>query len=692
MAEGNQTLVALFRELVRLTVLDEGSPNAFRARAYERAMEAIAGHSGDLGELSLKQLQAIDGIGASTGQKIREFFERGTIGKLEELRQKFPPELVELSAIPGLGPKTLLRLRSELGVRNLQDLRRALEQRRLRELPGLGEKLEEKLRLAVERTSTRAKDKRRPTAEVMPIARELVEALAALPGVERAQYCGSLRRLRETVADVDIVVAAREAQPVREAFVKLKMVREVIGSGDTKASVRTSTGLQVDLRIVEPHQFGAACQYFTGSKAHNIKLRQRALERGWTLNEYGLSDTATGRVIAPETEEAIYRALGLPLVPPPMREDRGEIELAEAGQLPGALKLEDVRGDLHVHTDLSGDGRSALEDVLASGPDGGRDRAPERAPHRPPSRDRAGRGRGAPEGGRNRHRDRDQRRARPARRLERGAAAGPWRGRDVRGQHRHAPHTRARPDGVGRAAGDARLRGPGPHRQPVAARALPRLAAAPPGPPAAVSAPRRVFLLSPADCAGKRARLLLLRVGSESELALRLHGPEGAALGELFSFVSSLYFRGKLAYARAFARPPLGQGGIHVITPSDGLKPPESRVRPSDLQRFGRVPIDLDEPRYREPLLRDLLALAASCGEAEVVLLGSVASGKYADLVAPILGARLVFPLAFVGRGDMSRGGLMLRSVSERRELTYVPLLGAERRGSRPPRLTPRVD
>jgi DNA polymerase (family 10) len=200
----------------------------------------------------------------------------------------------------------------------------------------------------------------------MPIARELVTALEELPGVERAQYCGSLRRLRETVADVDIVAAAREPSAVRDAFLKLKLVRQVLGSGETKASVLTATGLQVDLRIVEPRQFGAACQYFTGSKAHNIKLRQRALARGWLLNEYGLSDVATGTVIASETEEAIYRALGLPLVPAPMREDRGELELAEQGELPGEVRLGDVRGDLHVHTTLSGDGRSSLQEVVAS--------------------------------------------------------------------------------------------------------------------------------------------------------------------------------------------------------------------------------------------------------------------------------------------------------------------------------------
>ena len=204
----------------------------------------------------------------------------------------------------------------------------------------------------------------------------------------------------------------------------------------------------------------------------------------------------------------------------------------------------------------------------------------------------------------------------------------------------------------------------------------------------APSGPDRIFLLSPADSSGKRARLL---EGSDVDLARRLRAADGAPLGEVFSFVSSLYFRGKLAYARAFARPPRGLAGVHVITPCDGLLGPEASVRVGDLRRYADVPIDPDEPRYRRPLLRDLRALARSSAEAEVVLLGSIASGKYADLLTSVLGARLLFPSDFVGRGDMSRGGLMLRSVAEGRELRYVPLQGAARHGPRPARLRPIV-
>jgi DNA polymerase (family 10) len=245
MSHGHDSLAALFRELTELTVLDEGSPNAFRARAYEKAMEVVTSHRGELASLTEKQLTALDGIGPSTAKKIREFFEKGTIAKLEELRQKYPPEFVELGKIPGLGPKTLVRLRSELGVRNLQDLRAALEGQKVRGISGLGEKLEQKLLAATARMGETGKDKRRPIAEAMPIARELVQALEALPAVERARYCGSLRRLRETVADVDIVAASREPSAVRDAFTKLPMVRDVIGSGETKTSVLTAIGLGV---------------------------------------------------------------------------------------------------------------------------------------------------------------------------------------------------------------------------------------------------------------------------------------------------------------------------------------------------------------------------------------------------------------------------------------------------------------
>src|SRR4029453_15079399 len=206
---------------------------------------------------------------------------------------------------------------------------------------GLGAKAEEKLQHAIERMAASGPEERRPISVAMPIPDEFVAALRAPPEGERARHCGSLRRLRETVADVDIVAASGEPAAVREAFVRMPTVREVLGGGDTKTAVLTPTGLQVAPRVVDPRQCGAACQYFTGSKAHNIKLRQRALARGWLLNEYGLSAAKEGGVSARESEEAIYRALGLPLIAPAMREDRGEIEQADEGTLPASVRMED---------------------------------------------------------------------------------------------------------------------------------------------------------------------------------------------------------------------------------------------------------------------------------------------------------------------------------------------------------------
>ncbi len=207
--------------------------------------------------------------------------------------------------------------------------------------------------------------------------------------------------------------------------------------------------------------------------------------------------------------------------------------------------------------------------------------------------------------------------------------------------------------------------------------------------PVEPTAPFRVFLLSPADCSGKRA-LLLQRPNPSHDLGQKIHGPEGAPIGAVFSFVSSLYFRGKLAYARTFARPPRGCAGVHVITPCDGLLGPESPVRGDDLRRYAAVDIHLEEERYRSPLLRDLNALAPVWEGVEVVLLGSIASPKYVELLSKVLGPRLFFPADFVGRGDMSRGGLLLRCVQEQRELPYVPLAGAQLHGPRPARLATR--
>ena len=364
MADSKEDVLEMLRDLAELTLLDEGDPQSFRVRAYESAAQAIAAQATDLGVLTVKELQRIDGIGKSTAEKIRELLETGRVGKLEALREKHPPAVVALLRIQGLGPKALKRLRAELGVQSIDDLREVLAARKLRPLHGFGPKSEEKLGKALARFDAQGAGRRTPISVALPLAERIVARLREVPGVTHASTCGSLRRFSETIGDVDIVVAADVAEPVMEALVSMSLTERVLGRGAAKTSVVTRRGTQIDLRVVAPSQLGAALLYFTGSKGHNIKLRQRALARGLTLNEYALSEIEGGRVVASETEEQIYRALDLAFIPPVLREDVGEIEAAESGRLPRSLPS--VIGDFHVHTTVSGDGRSPLEEVVAA--------------------------------------------------------------------------------------------------------------------------------------------------------------------------------------------------------------------------------------------------------------------------------------------------------------------------------------
>lgn len=362
----NAEIVRVLRELVDLLILAEGSKQAFRVRAYEKAIGAVESLPRDVAELSQTELVTIPGIGKSTAAKIREYVETGSIATVAKLRREFPPGLVELTRIPGLGPKTVVMLRDEIGVETVDQLRAAIADDLLRGLPGLGPRSQQKIADAIDRLGLHGKDRRTPIADALPIAREIVAALERLEGVSRAEYCGSLRRLRDTVADIDIVVAASKPAMVMGAFVALPIAADVVVRGDKKTTVLTTAGIQVDLRVVRPSQFGAASLYFTGSKAHNIELRQRAIDRGLLLNEYALENQETGEVAASRTEKAIYGALGLAWIPPEMREGHGEVEAAETGKLPLAVTEESIRGDLHVHSDWSGDGRSSLDAMVAA--------------------------------------------------------------------------------------------------------------------------------------------------------------------------------------------------------------------------------------------------------------------------------------------------------------------------------------
>ncbi len=358
-------LIRTLAELAKLTALDEGSPQAFKVRAYENAMAGLDAHPEEPFGMSKTELTKIKGVGNSTADKILEFEKTGKMAKLEDLRVKYPPAFVELTKIPGLGPKTLLALRSQLGIENIDGLKKAVANQELRELPGLGEKSEEKIAKAIDRLGLHGKDRRTPLVEVYGLARDLARRIEDISGVVSAKPCGSIRRFSETIGDIDIVVATTDPGAVSEAVLEFGEVDDVVGSGETKTSFLTRERMQVDIRTVRPDQMGSALMYFTGSKAHNIALRQKAIDRDWLLSEYGLFDG--DQVVASETEESIYEALEMQYVPPTLREGSGEVEAAADQDLPDLIQRSDVLGDLHYHSDLSGDGRSSLEEMIEAG-------------------------------------------------------------------------------------------------------------------------------------------------------------------------------------------------------------------------------------------------------------------------------------------------------------------------------------
>lgn len=364
MTASNESVIAALRQLVAYTKLEDGQSQSFRTRAYEKAIDAIAATSERVGELSVSQLKAIDGIGDSTARKIVEYSSNGSIGKVDRLKQRFPPTMLDLMRIPGLGPKTVLLLQDELGVVDVPGLTQAIENQQLRTLQGLGAKSEEKIADAIGLLGIHSDESRTPIAEAMDIAHRVMADLEGAQGILRIECAGSLRRLSETIGDIDILVIAEFGSPIVAEFTGLPGVTAVLGSGETKASVVIDDRIQVDLRVVPESAFGAALLYFTGSKGHNIALRQRALDRGLTLNEYSLSEVDTEAVVASRSEADIYHRLDLRWITPEMRENTGEILASADGSLPEPLHVSDLRGDLHVHTDWSGDGRSSLTEML----------------------------------------------------------------------------------------------------------------------------------------------------------------------------------------------------------------------------------------------------------------------------------------------------------------------------------------
>jgi DNA polymerase (family 10) len=360
-ARSNDEVAALFSEYADLISITGG--DAFKARAYEKAARAIGGHHADVAALDVKGLQEIPGVGRSVAEKVVEYFGTGVVSAVEELRAKIPAGVRRLTAIPTLGPKKAHVLYEELGIASVDELVDAIHAERLRDLKGFGPRTEENILHGIGLLQSAGG---RVLIDIaMDAAETIVGDLSGAGGCRRCAYAGSLRRVRETIRDIDVLAAAEDSAPVTRAFTELPYVTEVIAQGRTKTSVRTTQGLAVDLRVVPPDSWGAALQYFTGSKAHNIRTRELAVHQGLKLSEYGLFDAESGEKIVSETEEDVYDRLGLPWIPPTLREDRGEIEAGLNGELPELVTERDIRGDLHTHTDLT-DGLAPLEEMVAA--------------------------------------------------------------------------------------------------------------------------------------------------------------------------------------------------------------------------------------------------------------------------------------------------------------------------------------
>lgn len=361
MARSNDEVAALFQEYADLISITGG--DAFRARVYEKAARAIGGHHADVSTLDVKALKEIPNVGKSIAEKVVQYFSTGSVSAVEELRAKIPAGVRQLTSIPMLGPKKALVIYQELGISTTEELADAIHEERLRDLKGFGPKTEENILHGI--ALLQSAGDRVLIDAAMSLAEDIVAAMSQVTGCKRCSYAGSLRRVRETIGDIDILVAAGKAEPIMRAFTELPYVSEVIAHGAKKTSIRTDRGLQVDLRVVPPDSWGAAMQYFTGSKAHNIRTREIAVRQKLKLSEYGLFDTETGKKIVSETEEDVYARLGLPWIPPTLREDRGEIEAGLRGELPDLIQEKDIRGDLHTHTDLT-DGLAPLEEMVAA--------------------------------------------------------------------------------------------------------------------------------------------------------------------------------------------------------------------------------------------------------------------------------------------------------------------------------------
>ncbi|MBI4353260.1 MAG: DNA polymerase/3'-5' exonuclease PolX [Candidatus Omnitrophica bacterium] len=359
----NNTFIAeIFDKIALLLELQDDNP--FRIRAYRRAALNVQALTEDVAQIAgRKELEQIPGIGADLAKKIVEFLETGKVHFYEELHRKTPSFLLEMLEIPGVGPKTAKLIYRRLKPRDMSHLKNLALAGKLKGLPGIQEKTERNILEGIDLFEKH--HERTLLGKALPLARHIVAELAGLKGVLEIAYAGSVRRMCETIGDIDILIASEASESIMNAFVRMKDVSKVLAHGATKSSVVMREGIQVDLRVVERDCFGAALLYFTGSQAHNIQLRSLAKKMGRKISEYGLFDNKTGRRLASRREEDIYKALGLAAVPPELREDQGEIDAAAKGALPRLVEERDVKGDFHLHSKWS-DGAHEIEEMAES--------------------------------------------------------------------------------------------------------------------------------------------------------------------------------------------------------------------------------------------------------------------------------------------------------------------------------------
>jgi DNA polymerase (family X) len=356
----NKGIADIFTEIA--DILDILGENPFRIRSYRNAARTIEDLGQSVGTMVQggQNLEEIPGIGKSISEKIEEILATGKCQSLEELRIKVPPGLTDLLKLEGLGPKKVKALYDELGVNSVDRLEKAAQAGKLRDLPGMGLKTEEKILRSIEQY--RAGVGRFKLSVGFIYAQALLAYLQDVPGVKRLDAAGSFRRRRETIGDLDILAICGKGGPVMKKFTGYGDVAEVLAHGETKSSVRLKCGLQVDLRVLDAQSYGAALHYFTGSKAHNIAIRERAQKMGLKISEYGVFRVKDDKWLSGTKEEEIFAAVGLPFIPPELREDRGEIPAAEKGQLPKLIELSDIRGDLQMHTQAT-DGKNTIEEM-----------------------------------------------------------------------------------------------------------------------------------------------------------------------------------------------------------------------------------------------------------------------------------------------------------------------------------------